>query len=63
MQQNVFTFCKAIDVRNNAIALDFTEEITALNKEGWVVKQISTTSLEKGSHKFYAISVLAEKVV
>lgn len=61
MEQNVFTFCKAIEKRDNAVALDFNEEITKLNKEGWLVKQISTTSFVKGSSEFYAISVLAEK--
>lgn len=63
MVQNVFTFCKAIEKRDNAVALDFSEEITKLNKEGWVVKQISATSFVKGSREYYAISVLAEKAV
>lgn len=63
MVQNVFTFCKAIEKRDNAIALDFSEEITKLNEEDWIVKQISTTSFEKGSSEYYAISVLAEKAV
>ena len=61
MEQNVFTFCKAIEKCNNAVAVDFSEEITKLNKEGWLVKQISTTSFVKSSSEFYAISVLAEK--
>lgn len=61
MVQNVFTFCKAIEKRDNAVALDFSEEITKLNEDGWIVKQISTTSFVKGSSEFYAISVLAEK--
>lgn len=63
MVQNVFTFCKAIEKRDNAVALDFSEEITKLNKEGWVVKQISTTSFKFDSCEYYAISVLAEKAV
>ena len=63
MVQNVFTFCKAIEKHDNAVALDFSEEITTLNEEDWIVKQISTTSFVKGSCEYYAISVLAEKAV
>lgn len=63
MVQNVFTFCKAIEKRDNAVALDFSEEITKLNEDDWIVKQISATSFVKGSSEYYAISVLAEKAV
>lgn len=63
MVQNVFTFCKAIEKCSNAVALDFSTEITKLNEDGWIAKQISTTSFEKDGSEFYAISVLAEKVV
>lgn len=61
MVQNVFTFCKPIALCENEVALNFTNEITQLNDEGWIVKQISTTSFEKCGNKFYSISVLAEK--
>lgn len=63
MEQNVFTFCKAIEKCNNAVAVDFSEEITKLNEEDWIVKQISTTSFKFDSSEYYAISVLAEKAV
>ncbi len=59
MVQNVFTFTRRLRGVNEE--RDFGSSISKLANEGWIVKQISSTTFIHGSSPFIAVTVLAEK--
>lgn len=60
MVQNVFTFTHRLNGRSGE-EHDFGSSISKLANEGWIVKQISSTTYIRGSSSFIVVTVLAEK--
>lgn len=61
MVQNVFTFTHRFVCKAEGELHDFSSTISKLANEGWIVKQISSTTYSHGSSSFIAVTVLAEK--
>lgn len=61
MVQNVFTFTHRLIGKSSGEEHDFGSFISKLANEGWIVKQISSTTYTHGSSSFIAVTVLAEK--
>lgn len=61
MVQNVFTFTHRLIGKLSGEEHDFGSSISKLANEGWIVKQISSTTYTHGSSSFIVVTVLAEK--
>lgn len=61
MIQNVFTFTHPLNGKTQGMEFDFAESIQHLSNEGWIVKQVSTSTYTQANAPYIAVTVLAEK--
>ena len=62
MVQNVFTICKKVDRVAASVTFDFSEEVSNITNQGWVVKQVFQSSFVQNGNPYISVTLLAEKV-
>lgn len=61
MVQNVFTICKKVDTVNSSMTFDFSEEVSSITNQGWVIKQVFQNTLTLNGHSYISVTFLSEK--
>lgn len=61
MVQNVFTICKKVDKVDSSVTFDFSEEVSNITNQGWVVKQVFQSTLTQNGYPYISVTLLAEK--
>lgn len=61
MKQNVITFSHKANQNGETMRFDFSKEISQLNADGWIVKQVAPSVAPINGNFCVSITVLAEK--
>ena len=51
MVQNVFTICKKVDKVAASVTFDFSEEVSNITNQGWVVKQVFQSTFAQNGNR------------
>lgn len=61
MVQNIFTICKKVATVGSSMTFDFSEEVSYITNQGWVIKQVFQNTLTLNGHSYISVTLLAEK--
>lgn len=61
MVQNIFTICKKVATVGSSMTFDFSEEVSNITNQGWVIKQVFQNTLTLNGHSYISVTFLAEK--
>lgn len=61
MVQNVFTICKKVDKVTSSFTFDFSEDVSKITNQGWVIKQVFQNTLTQNGHPYISVTLLTEK--